>query len=226
MAIAMALVVFIRFAPTYYPKAYFDTPPINTVRWHMVSCSQCESFGCSGAIVALLQKRCHAPAKFGEVGEVSLAPEEFIAELLFQLLMARVSEGYATLHSSAARVKPPTRLPCSLTIWTSSNFVAIVFQRRQEAHLLCNVEAEAPEIDNVSALTQCLGAFDQSWFEAVLLEPVRYRWSRNACAAYENFRVFQLSSRERQLAYMGRFGHRLICKIPGQHHREGGSGYP
>jgi hypothetical protein len=51
----------------------------------MVSCSRCESFGCSGAIVALLQKRCHAPAKFGEVGEVSLAPEEFIAELLFQL---------------------------------------------------------------------------------------------------------------------------------------------
>ena len=55
------------------------------------------------------------------------------------------------------------------------NFVAIVFQRRQEAHLLCNVEAKAPEIDNVSALAQRRGAFDQSWFEAVLLEPVRYR---------------------------------------------------
>src|SRR5580704_18782335 len=72
------------------------------------------------------------------------------------------------------------------------NCVAIVFQRRQEAHLLCNVEAKAPEIDNVSALAQRRCAFDQSWFKAVLLEPVRYRWSRNACAAYENSRVFQL----------------------------------
>ncbi len=33
----------------------------------------------------MLQKRRHAPAKFGEVGEVSLAPEEIMAELFLQL---------------------------------------------------------------------------------------------------------------------------------------------
>ena len=181
----------------------------------MVSCSRCESFGCSGAIVALLQKRCHAPAKFGEVGEVSLAPEEFIAELLFQLFDGTRERGLCDIALLGGARKAAYAFAMLVDHLDFINFVAIVFQRRQEAHLLCNVEAEAPEIDNVSALTQCLGAFDQSWFEAVLLEPVRYRWSRNACAAYENFRVFQLSSRERQLACVGRFGHRLICKIPG-----------
>jgi hypothetical protein len=53
----------------------------------------------------LLEERIHALAELGQLRLRTLAPKEITAELVLQVLYARVSDGCVTLQRSAALVK-------------------------------------------------------------------------------------------------------------------------
>ena len=59
--------------------------------------------------MALPQQRQHALAKLGDLRVRAFAPEQIAAQLFLELPDGARQEGWATLHSSAARVKLSVR---------------------------------------------------------------------------------------------------------------------
>ncbi len=69
------------------------------------------------------------------------------------------------------------------------DLVALAPERRQQAHPIGDVEAAAPEVDDVAAGAQRRRTLDQHRLEAVAQEPIGETWPPDPRARYENLTV-------------------------------------